>query len=235
MLLGQFPRRIKKRSAPSVAGAALWSSAPAIWHSTLGLPRALRAPLQPPRPQRVSDTLRPSLGEEGRPLVRPLGPRLSGLGNLGYPAGAEALGLQKRTRSGGVGRGGSWGGRAGTKCPTRSSHAACGFPQGSALLGFASRLHRVGLGETGGGSSVPLPEIRPLLPTSAPRTRGNAHMAFAAGPGEDRAGGVPRAQPCGSWVPALEGRGPSPGLLWSSLGVFTLLLLPAVPTPPPLS
>lgn len=181
MRLGQFPRRIKKRSAPSVAGAPLWSSAPAIWLSTLGLPRAPRAPLQPPRPQRVSDTLRPFLGEEGRPLVRPLGPRLSGLGRLGYSAGAEALGFQKRTCGGGVGRSCSWGGRRGTRGPTRSSHAACGSPQGSALLGFASCLHRVGLGETGGGSSVPLPDTRLLLPTSASRTLGNAHMAPAAG------------------------------------------------------
>lgn len=126
MLLGQFPRRIQKRSAPSVAGAALWSSAPAIWLSTLWFPRAPRAPLQPPRPQRVSDTLRPSLGEEGRPLVRPLGPRLSGLGSLGYPARAEALGFQKRTHGGGVGRGGSWGGHGATRGPVWSSHAACG-------------------------------------------------------------------------------------------------------------
>lgn len=201
----------------------------------MGLPRAPRAPLQPPRPQRVSDTLRPFLGEEGRPLVRPLGPRLSGLGRLGYSAGAEALGFQKRTCGGGVGRSCSWGGRRGTRGPTRSSHAACGSPQGSALLGFASCLHRVGLGETGGGSSVPLPDTAFCSPPQPPGPSGTLTWLPLLGPREDRAGGVPWAQPCSSWVPALEGRGPLPRLLWSSLGVFTLLLLPPVPTPPPLS
>lgn len=74
----------------------LWSPAPATWPSTLGLPRAPLAPLQPPRPPRVSDPPRPSPGEKGRPLVSPLGPRLSSPANLGSLGHLETLGAWEK-------------------------------------------------------------------------------------------------------------------------------------------
>lgn len=76
--------------------------APSIWPSTLGLPRAPRAPLQPPRPRRVSDPFRAFFRGGGGPLVPTLGPRLSGSGIRGSPAAAETGVSEKgrRQRSG---------------------------------------------------------------------------------------------------------------------------------------
>lgn len=56
-------RRIKKPSAPTVAGAPSPLPAPATWPSTSGLLRAPRAPLQPLQPPRVSDPSGPFLGD----------------------------------------------------------------------------------------------------------------------------------------------------------------------------
>lgn len=160
----RFPRRIEKRSAPSVAGAAPWSLAPATWPSTLVLRLALQVPLQPPRLPRVSDFPGPSPGEEGRSSVRPFGPRLFGLGILGSPARAETLGasekggrqpsgrrrLLRRPREG-------WG-------PNPVLARARGAPQAPLLLGCVSRHPGVGLRETRGGFCHPLPETRPPSP-----------------------------------------------------------------------
>lgn len=193
----------------------------------MGLPRAPRAPLQPPRPQRVSDTLRPFLGEEGRPLVRPLGPRLSGLGRLGYSAGAEALGFQKRTCGGGVGRSCSWGGRRGTRGPTRSSHAACGSPQGSALLGFASCLHRVGLGDRRRllRSLAGHPPSAPHLSLQDPRER--SHGSRCWGPARIGLGASLGLSPAAPGSQPLRGGGLRPGSFgprWGSSRSCSFLL-----------
>lgn len=178
----RFPRRIEKRSAPSVAGAAPWSLAPATWPSTLVLRLALQVPLQPPRLPRVSDFPGPSPGEEGRSSVRPFGPRLFGLGILGSPARAETLGasekggrqpsgrrrLLRRPREG-------WG-------PNPVLARARGAPQAPLLLGCVSRHPESG-SERPEAASVTLCQrpVLPPLPAAASRTCANSSRVSRCG------------------------------------------------------
>lgn len=112
----------------------------------------------------MSDFPGPPPGEEGRPSVRPFGPRLFGLGTLGSPARAETLGasgkggrqpsgrrrLLRRPRE-------EWG-------PNPVLARARGAPQAPLLLGCVSRHPGVGLRETRDGFCHPLPETRPPSP-----------------------------------------------------------------------
>lgn len=131
----------------------------------------------------------------GRSRVR-LGPRLSGSGFPGFPAGAETLGLRKRA-------GGRAGGAelaeqapeeaAGGHRPTPALARGAWVPPDPALLGLASC--RRGAGETGGGPLFPRGEPPSLLPAAS------------------RPGGNPRwapALPRGSFGPSPGGREPSP-------------------------
>lgn len=203
--------RIEERSARSAAGAAAGSPAPATWPSTLGLPRAPLVQLQPPRPPRVSESPRPSPGEEGRPLVQPFGPRLFGLGILGSPARAETLGASVKGGRQQSGRRrllrrprGEWRpnpelARCGWVAAGPSPPRARFPPPGSRTRRDRRRL----LSPFAGDPSFP-PQLYSPLPTSASGTGANARLVPAAGLGEDRAG-EPWALLCGSLGPGPFG------------------------------
>lgn len=134
----------------------------------------------------------PSSGEEGRPLVPTLGPRLSGSGILGSPVAAETEASEKGRRR-------QSGPRRLLRRPRGDSRpnlelAHCAWaPAGPCPpeVRFPPR-----------GSRTPrdwglflrfLAGDLPSVPTLASAIRGNAHVAPAAGPGDDKAGGPPRA------------------------------------------
>lgn len=178
----EFPLRTKKRSAPSVAGAASRSLAPATWPSTLGLPRAPRAPLQPPQLPRVSTSPGPSLAEVSGPL------RAETL-RLGVP-GVSCRGGDFRASAKGGRRGGGPG-----RTETHPGVRRTWVP-----LGFAPC--RWGAGETGGG--YPLARWRTAPPPpSASRPAGTLRRCPAA-PSVPAPGGGGLSAPTPLFCPHLR-------------------------------
>lgn len=157
MIRGQFPRRTEKRSAPSVAGGAPWSPAPATWPSTLGLRRAPRAPLEPPRPPRVSA---PSTFSRGGGEASGLPPRRETW--LEDPGDSCPRG---DFRGFGKGRAAALRRPRGTRGPPWGSHGARGTPgalsfQGSLPAAGEADSERAAAALLSAGRRPPCPPLR---------------------------------------------------------------------------
>lgn len=173
-----------------------------IWPSTSGLPRAPQALLRPPRPPRVSDPPRTSLGggEASGPPPRSETLRRGDSG-VCQRRGFKATEKGRRRQSG---RRRLLRTPRGHSRPNPELTPCAWSPKVPALLRFASRLGGVVLGET-----------CPLFPTLASGIGGKAFKAPAAGPGEDRAGDplgaalrLPLSQPVRGWSVRTGACGP---------------------------